>query len=165
MTPSTIIDALVLPQSLVQLTAPDVDRAHRARRRLQQAVGEASGRGAHVEAALAGGSTPNAASAAASFSPPRDTNGRPEIHVERASAPTFEPALVTTWSLTRTRPASTSACARRAALDEAAFGEQDVEADHGRIVAGFSRARRRSPLRSYDEIPRSLQSDTQIVTY
>ena len=45
-------DSLVLPEALVQLTASDVDRAHRDGALLQQAVGEASRRCADVETAL-----------------------------------------------------------------------------------------------------------------
>ena len=42
---------------------------------LQQAVGEAAGRGADVEAAAPGDATPSASSALASLMPPRETNG------------------------------------------------------------------------------------------
>ena len=45
---------LVLPQRPGQLAVADVDRDHLARRRPQQHVGEAAGRGARVQAAPAG---------------------------------------------------------------------------------------------------------------
>ena len=63
-------DPLVAPERLGELAAPDVDRVDARRAALEQHVGEAAGRRAHVEADQPGGSIPNASSAAASLWPP-----------------------------------------------------------------------------------------------
>ena len=75
--PSKTVDPLVLAQRPVELAAADVERDRPRRPALEQAVGEAAGRGADVEAVAALGSTPSESSAASSFSPPRETKRRP----------------------------------------------------------------------------------------
>ena len=68
-------DARVATQRLGELAATDVESVDAARAALQQHVREAAGRRADVEADAAGGSIPNASSAAASLWPPRLTYG------------------------------------------------------------------------------------------
>jgi hypothetical protein len=76
--------------ALVQLAVADVERDHARGAALQQHVGEAAGRRADVEAVEAAGSTPNASSACASLSPPRETYGggaRPRAAPRRPARP------------------------------------------------------------------------------
>ena len=70
--------ALVVAQRPVQLAVGDVERDHRRRAALEQAVGEAAGGGAHVEArAGPAGSTPKASRALASLMPAARDELRP----------------------------------------------------------------------------------------
>ncbi len=104
--------AVVRAQPLVDLPAADVERGHVRRARLQEAVGEAAGRGADVEALEPETSISKAASAVASLSPPRETNAGPWSTSSAALSAIAVPAFVTTRPSTRTRPAITSAWAR-----------------------------------------------------
>ena len=113
LTPSSTRHAVVAAQPLVQLAAADVERDHVRRARLQQAVGEAAGRGADVEAARARDvDRRTRSSAVASLSPPRETKAGPRSTSSAASPGIDVPAFVTRRPSTRTRPAMTSACAR-----------------------------------------------------
>ena len=100
-------DALVVAQPRVQLAVADVERDHPRGAALEQAVGEAAGRGADVEAVLAGGVDRQRSSAWASFSPPRETKrgGR------STSSSTASSSCVPGLSYPGTSPAITSACA------------------------------------------------------
>ena len=65
--------ARVVAQPRMQLAVADVERDHVRRAVLEQAVGEAAGGRADVEAAQPVGDTPKASRACSSFSPPRET--------------------------------------------------------------------------------------------
>ncbi len=76
------------------------------------------------------GSMPNASSALASFTPPRETNSGRSSTATTASSATSWPGLAARSPAlpSRTSPASTAAAALRAGLEEAALREQRVEA-------------------------------------
>ena len=68
------VDALVVAQPPVELAVGDVQRDHARGAAAQQAVGEAPGRGADVQAVAAGWvDTQSASSAFSSLIPPRET--------------------------------------------------------------------------------------------
>ena len=91
----------------MELAVADVERDHPGGARLQQAVGEAAGRGADVEAVLAGDVDAEGLERRASFSPPRETKRGPRSTSSSALSSTCSPALECPF----TRPARTSACA------------------------------------------------------
>ena len=77
----------------MELPVADVDRDHPRGAGLEQAVGEAAGRGADVGAVAPATSTPNASSALRSFSPPRETYGAGCSTSSSTSSPTCWPGL------------------------------------------------------------------------
>ena len=113
---SITVDARVVAQRPRELAASDVDRDDVRGAPLQQAVGEAAGRRADVDArARPRTSTANASSAAASLCPPRETYVSPAVvgdddRLRRAS--TWRAAVVAGAPPTSTRPASIASTAR-----------------------------------------------------
>jgi hypothetical protein len=95
----------------MQLGLADVDRVNARGAARQQSVGEAAGRGPDIEKTRPAGSKPKWSSAAASFTPPRDTYGCAGSARNTASAASSWEALVTGASLATTKPASIAACA------------------------------------------------------
>ncbi len=137
--------ALVGPQPLVQLPAADVERGHVRRAGLQQAVGEAAGRGADVEAARAPRRrSPKAASAVASLSPPRETNAGPWSTSSSALSRDRRPRLRDDAAVDAHAPGHHERLGAAAGLGEPALVEQLIESRHG-VIVGHGCPVRRAP--------------------
>ena len=105
-------DARVRRKARIELSVADVDGDDLRRAAREQDIGEASGRGADVEADEARGSSAKASSAAASLTPPRDAQGWGASASIGASPATSSEAFLSATPPTLTSPAAIAACAR-----------------------------------------------------
>ncbi len=118
-------------------------RPPRGRPALEQAVGEAAGRGTHVQAGAAGDRPPNESSAFASFTPPRETYSWPGSTLTGTSRPPLARLLGTPPSLPEANLARHHGSRRaRSGLEQPALGQQGVEPALRHARQGIRRPRR-----------------------
>ena len=112
----------------MELAVGHVERDHRGGAALEQAVGEAAGGGAHVEAEPALGLDAERVERVRELHPAaRDERGRPRHGERRRPRPRAGRAWPPGRSPTCTSPAITAAAARERRLVQPALGEQRVE--------------------------------------
>ena len=142
--------ALVLAQAVVELAVGDVERDHVGRAALEQAVGEAAGRGADVERAAAGDVDPSASSALASLTPPRETYGGGPSTSSSTAASTSWPGFSArrrpgprwTW------PAITAAAARVRDSNRPRSASRESRRTRGTGMNGTQALARQWPMRA-----------------